>query len=126
VASTGGQLLLELVPHKAAIPAGCGGLIAGMAVFAGGLAASSLPLLILGALLAGVGQGLSFRASLGAVNEAAPAEQRAEVASTFFIVAYVALSLPVIGEGVLAELTTLRTAGLVFAGVVAALAGIVV
>jgi hypothetical protein len=37
-------------------------------------------------------------------------------------VAYVAISVPVIGVGVLAQSTTLRTAGLIFAGVVAALA----
>lgn len=124
-ASAGGQLLLEAVPQPVALPAGCGGLIAGMAVFAAGLAASSLSVLIAGAVLAGVGQGLSFRAALTALNSASPSEQRAEVASSFFVIAYVAISLPVIGEGVLAELTGLRTAGLVFAGVVAALAAIV-
>jgi len=124
-ASTGGQLLLEVVPDRLALPAGCGGLIAGMAVFAFGLADSSLARLVTGAMLAGVGQGLSFRAGLAGVNEASPSEQRAEVASSFFVVAYLAISVPVIGEGVLAEASTLRTAGLVFAGVVAAVAGVV-
>lgn len=47
------------------------------------------------------------------------------MASAFSVVAYVAISIPVIGEGVLAELTSLRLAGLVFPGVVAALAAIV-
>ena len=104
---------------------GCGGLIAGMALLAAGLAASSLALLVIGGLVAGVGQGLSFRAGLTAVNAASPPEERAEVASSFFVVAYVAISVPVIGEGVLAEAVGLRTAGLVFAAVVAVLAGIV-
>jgi len=123
-ASTAGQALLEAVSQRAALLAGCAGLIVGMAVFAAALAISSLPLLIVGAMLAGLGQGLSFRAGLAAVNSAAPADQRGEVASSFFVVAYVALSLPVIGEGVLAELAGLRTAGLVFAGAVAALAAV--
>jgi hypothetical protein len=101
------------------------GLIAGMGAFASGLAASSLALLILGGIIAGLGQGLSFRAGLAGVNGVSPPEQRAEVASTFFVVAYVAISLPVIGEGVLAEVAGLRTAGLVFAGAVAALAAVV-
>ncbi len=47
------------------------------------------------------------------------------MASSFFVVAYVAISIPVIGEGVLAELTSLRTAGLVFAAVVAAISAVV-
>jgi hypothetical protein len=123
-ASAGGQLLLEWVPGAAALPAGCGGLIVGMALFAAGLGESSLALLIAGGIIAGLGQGLSFRAGLAAINGASPAEQRAEVASTFFIVVYVALSIPVIGEGVLAEVAGLRTAGLVFAAAVAALAAI--
>jgi multidrug transporter EmrE-like cation transporter len=124
-ASAGGQLLLELIPEAAAVPVGCAGLIAGMGLLAAGLGASSLALLGAGAMLAGAGQGLSFRAGLSTVNAHAPPEQRGEVASSFFVVAYVALAVPVIGEGVLAELSTLRTAGLVFAGVVAAIAAVV-
>jgi predicted MFS family arabinose efflux permease len=124
-ASAAGQLLLEVVPAEAALGAGCGGLIAGMAVLAGGLAASSLGLFIAGALIAGVGQGLSFRSGLAGVNQASPPDLRAEVASSFFVVAYVAISIPVIGEGVLAQASSLKPAGLVFAGVVAALAAIV-
>ena len=125
VASAGGQLLMEKVPQAAALPAGCAGLIAGMGVLALGLAIPSLALLVAGAMIAGAGQGLSFRAGLTGVNAASPAEQRAEVASSFFVIAYVAISLPVIGEGVLAQIVGLRTAGLVFAAAVAALAAFV-
>lgn len=125
VGSTAGQLLLEVVPQGRAVPAGCGALIAGMGLLALGLAESSLALLVLGLVVAGGGQGLSFRAALAAVNSAAPLEQRGEVASTFFVVCYVAISLPVIGEGVLAEIVGLRTAGLVFAGVVALISAVV-
>lgn len=124
-ASAVGQVLLEVVPQRAALPAGSAGLILGMAVFALGLAISSLALVIAGTVIAGVGQGLSFRAGLAGVNQASPPEQRGEVASSFFVVAYVAISLPVIGEGVLAQATSLKPAGLVFAGVVAALAAVV-
>ncbi len=125
-ASAIGQLLLGVVSQARAMAVGCGGLIAGMALLAAALAASSLGLLVAGAVVAGVGQGLSFRAALAAVNEASPPEQRAEVASSFFVVAYFALSIPVIGEGVLAQAASLRAAGIVFAAVVAALAATVV
>jgi MFS family permease len=123
--STVGQLALEFLPQARAMSAGCGGLILGMALLALGLAASSLALLVAGAVLAGVGQGLTFRAALGAINSEAPAERRGEVDSSFFVVAYMALSLPVIGEGVLARVAGLRTAGLVFAAVVAVIAAVV-
>ncbi|HEV7563516.1 MAG TPA: hypothetical protein VGO24_08430, partial [Solirubrobacterales bacterium] len=125
-ASTAGQISLgTLVPEARALPIGSGALIAGMALAALGLAASSLPLLIIGGLVAGLGQGLSFRAGLGSVNANAPPERRAEVASSFFVVAYVGISIPVVGIGLLTEASSLRTAGLVFDGVVAALAAVV-
>jgi hypothetical protein len=109
-----------------AMAGGCAGLIAGMALLAAGLASSSLALVVSGATVAGAGQGLSFRAALAAVNQASPPGQRAEVASSFFVVAYLAISIPVIGEGVLAQAAGLRTAGIAFAAVVAVLAAVVV
>jgi MFS family permease len=121
-ASAAGQALQSKVPEALALSGGCGILIAGMGVVAGGLGAKSLALLVLGGVIAGCGQGLSFRAALAAVNEAAPESQRAEVASSFFVVAYVAISLPIIGEGVLAEVAGLEVAGLVFTAVVSAIA----
>jgi len=124
-ASTAGQALLEVIPDRVAMPAGCGGLIGGMGLLALSLAVSALPALVAGIMLAGAGQGLSFRAGLARVNAAAPPEQRGEVASSFFVVAYLAISLPVIGEGLLAEAAGLRPAGLVFAGVVSAIAAVV-
>jgi MFS family permease len=125
-ASTLGQLSLGSVfPAERALPYGCAALIVGMVALAAGLADASLPLLLLGGLVAGFGQGLSFRAGLGAVNAATPEERRGEVASSFFVVAYVAISIPVVGEGLLAQLIGLRDAGLVFVGAVAALSALV-
>jgi MFS family permease len=121
-ASTLGQLALDRVSGHRGLAAGCGGLAVGMAVLAVGLAVSSLTLLVVGGCIAGFGQGLSFRAALAAVNQDAPSDQRAAVASTFFVVAYVALSLPVLGIGLLATAVSLKAAGLVFSGVVILLA----
>jgi hypothetical protein len=122
-ASAAGQILLVPRFGDASLPLGCAGLVAGMGLLTSGFAALSFPLLLCGGLLAGLGQGMSFRAGLAAVNAAAPLERRADVASTFFVVLYVALSLPVIGVGVTAELAGLRTAGIAFSVVVALLAG---
>jgi MFS family permease len=82
-------------------------------------------LLVLGGVVAGFGQGLSFRGGLAAVNEHSPAAQRGEVTSSFFVVLYIAISPPVIGEGVLAQAVGLRAAGLTFAGLAAALSATV-
>jgi MFS family permease len=124
-ASTAGQVALEFVPERAAIPVGASALIVGMGSLALGLADSSLTWLVLGGVIAGFGQGLSFRAGLTAVNESSPAAQRGAVASSFFVVMYIAISVPVIGEGVLAQAIGLRAAGLTFAALVAALSATV-
>jgi predicted MFS family arabinose efflux permease len=123
-ASTVGQVVLADRFGGASLPAGCAGLVLGMGLLAGGLGARSLALMAAAAVVAGVGQGLSFRAGLQAVNTRAPAERRAAVASSFFLVAYVAISLPVIGEGLAAEALGLQTAGIVFSGAVATVAAI--
>jgi MFS family permease len=121
-ASAAGQLMLAVTGQEVALPAGCAGLALGMGLLALSLALSSLTLLIFAAVVAGLGHGLSFRAGLAGLNERAPAGQRAQVASSFFVVCYFAISAPVIGEGVLTQLAGLRTAGFVFAAAVAALA----
>jgi MFS family permease len=121
-ASMVGQVMLARVPQAVAMPAGCLALIAGMVSLALGLAFSSLALLVLGGVIAGFGQGMAFRAGLAAVNARAPADQRGAVASSFFVVAYAAISVPVIGEGILAQVIGLRPAGLTFAAAVAAVA----
>jgi MFS family permease len=120
-----GQLALQFIPERSAIPTGAGALIAGMAALALGLAASSLALLVLGTVIAGFGQGLTLRGGLTAVNERSPVAERGAVASSFFVVMYVAISLPVIGEGVLTQIIGLRPAGLTFAALVAALSAAV-
>jgi MFS family permease len=124
-ASAVGQLSFGLVPEGMAIPAGTGALIGGMGFLALGLAASSLASLVLGGVIAGFGQGLGFRAGLATVNARSPAAQRGAVASSFFIMMYVAISLPVIGVGVLAQEIGLRAAGLSFAALVAGLSAVV-
>ena len=46
-------------------------------------------------------------------QRSSPAAERGAVASSFFVVMYIAISLPVIGEGVLAQAIGLRAAGLI-------------
>lgn len=122
-ASTLGQIVLVPWFGRASLAAGCVGLIVGMGLLAAGLAAESFAMMVTAGVVAGLGQGMSFRAGLAAVNAEAPPAQRAAVASTFFIVVYVALSLPVVGEGVAADAVGLRRSGIAFSVAVALLAG---
>ena len=78
-------------------------------------------LLVLGGVVSGLGQGLSFRSALGSITGAAPADQRAAVSSSFFAVCYVGISLPVIGVGAASDAYGLVRTGEVFAGIVALL-----
>jgi MFS family permease len=121
-ASVAGQLMLEWTDAELAMPLGCAVMVLGMGIIAAGIAAGSLGLLLGGGLVAGIGMGASFRAGLASVNDEAPAERRGEVASSFFVIAYLAIVIPIIGVGVASQAIGLRGAGLVFAGVMAAIA----
>jgi MFS family permease len=122
IASAVGQLGMGRLHHTTALRLGCGLMIAGMALIAAALALSSLALLIAGGIAAGFGNGLSFRAGLSALNEQSPPEQRGAVNSSFFVIAYVAISLPIVGVGAASQAIGLRAAGLAFTGCIATLA----
>ncbi|WKK24525.1 MFS transporter [Streptomyces olivoreticuli] len=116
--STAGQFLMGRVGVRRALPAGCLVLTVGMALVASSLLMESLPVLVVGAVVGGLGQGLAFRAALTGVSAVAPDEHRGATISAFFVVAYVGISLPAVGVGALTMALGLRGAGLVFAGCV--------
>lgn len=122
LASTAGQSMTRRIGARLALPLGCGCLLVGLLLVASSLIAKSLPLLVLGAVCGGTGQGLSFRAALSLVSEAAPAAHRGGTISAFFVVAYTGISVPVVGVGALATWLGLREAGLIFTGCVMLLA----
>lgn len=96
-------------------------LAAGLALLAlaGGL--SSLSLLLVATMIAGTGQGLAFLGGLTAVNQAAPAGRHADVVSSYYVIIYLGVGVPVIGVGLLTTLVGLLAAVQYFAGVVAVL-----
>ncbi|MET7597946.1 MFS transporter [Streptomyces sp. NPDC005481] len=120
-ASTGGQLAVGRVGVSRSLPLGCALLFAGLALLAGALRWDLLVLVVLAAVVGGVGQGLAFRGALSAVAGASPPEHRAAVISTLFVVAYAGISVPVIGVGLLTEPLGLEGAGLVFIACMAVL-----
>jgi len=84
-------------------------------------ALASRPLLLTAAAFAGVTLALGYQGSLRVVNEIAPDERRAEVASAYFIACFLGNSVPVIGVGLLSTVAGPLTASIVFAVTIAAL-----
>jgi MFS family permease len=120
-ASIVGQLAVSRLSDRRALVYGCALLAGGVGLLALALGIESLAALIAAASVVGLGQGFVIGAGLAAINQRAPVEHRGETASSFFVVMYVGLSLPVIGVGVAAQVFSLRTAGIAFSAAVAVL-----
>lgn len=118
--SAAAQIALRSRADRTLIVAGSVGLALAMGLLAAALLLASLPLLVASAVLGGVGQGLLFMTGMRAVTEATRPENRTEATTSYFIVGYLAISLPAIGTGELSEAIGLVPASLVFAAVVAA------
>jgi MFS family permease len=117
-----GQIAVPALGNERALAAGCLVMIAGMGLLAASLTKSSLALLTVGAIIAGAGQGLSFRGGLALVGALSPQQQAGRVASTFFVVLYAAVSTAVIAIGIAAQNFGLRQTGIATAVIVAVLA----
>ncbi|MDR3658911.1 MAG: MFS transporter, partial [Mycobacterium sp.] len=124
VASAAAQLAGRRLNPRRAVALGCAVLVIGMVILAAALQLSSLAGLLAAAVVAGAGQGISFSRGLAAVVEGTPAARRAEVSSMYFVVAYVAISLPVVSLGLAARHWGLQAAGVSFAVLIAVLAAI--
>lgn len=120
VMSVAGQALVVRVRNALAV--GCGLLVAGVALLAVSLAADSLAALFASAVVGGLGQGVVVSGGLAAIAERAPAERRGETASSFFVVLYLGLALPVIAAGIAIHYSSIRSAGLAFCAATALLA----
>jgi MFS family permease len=120
VMSVAGQFLVLRLRN--ALAAGCGFLVVGVALLAISLAADSLAALFASAIVAGLGQGVVVSAGLAAIVERTPAARRGETASSFFVVLYFGLSVPVIAAGIAIHYTSLRAAGIGFCAAVGLLA----
>jgi MFS family permease len=120
-ASTAAQLGLRGLRTDGALQIGCALLVVGVLTIGYALLAASFPVLLGGTVLAGIGQGMSFSMGMAAVHARVDPGERAAVTSSFFIVLYVAISLPVVGVGAASQAWGLVTAGVVFACAVAVL-----
>jgi MFS family permease len=104
------------------------GMISGLALLLPGIAClvtaeavHSLALLLVATAVGGVATGLGYRFGLQVVNEMSPTDQRSEIISSYLIVCYAAISLPVVGAGLLAGAVGSMAADAIFGALVAVL-----
>jgi MFS family permease len=116
------QLLFRRLHDRSAITFGVAVIPVGLLLIVLALRADSLPLFIAGVLAGGAGSGLAFMGSLTLINRLAPAADRAQTVSAYFVVCYLAISVPVIGLGFAAEAFGRYPAALAFAEIIGGLA----
>jgi MFS family permease len=80
----------------------------------------SLALVLLAAVVGGVGHGMAFLGAQTDVNAIAPPDRRGEVTAAFFVCVYLGVAVSAIGVGLVATLASLYTAVVVFACVTGA------
>ena len=103
VASVASQVVLREMSLARAVNLGCVLLVVGMVLLAVAIGTDSLALMLVAAVASGAGQGLSFSTGLASVLARTHPDDRAGLTSAFFVVAYVAISLPVVGDGLASQ-----------------------
>ena len=93
------QLAGSRLPSRPVMLAGLAVFLAALALIVAGLSAASMPIFLASTVVSGVAVGAVFMGSLATANRVAPAETRGQVISTFFVFAYVGLTVPVIAVG---------------------------
>jgi MFS family permease len=102
-AGTATQLLLARVASRRVMMAGLGLFLAGLALIVAALSQADLALFLAGTVVGGVAVGAVFLGSLATANRLAPPGRRGQVISTYFVLCYCGLIIPVIGIGVASE-----------------------
>jgi MFS family permease len=99
--------------------AGITGMFVGAVLFALALATSSLPIFLVGAVIAGAAYGLGFLGPFQSLSPLAQPHERAALISAFYVVAYLAFSIPALVAGLLITDVGLRSTSLGYDTIVA-------
>jgi MFS family permease len=118
------SIVMRASTPRTAMTGGCMALLVGLAITIAGVATSTSAPFFLGSAIAGVGFGLAFLGVFRTLSALAPANQRAGLIASIYIVAYLAFSVPVLGAGVAATHAGLHDASLVYAAVLLVLVAI--
>jgi predicted MFS family arabinose efflux permease len=102
--------LRDAMTPQLAAQTGLGLLIVGIGALVLAFPLHSLPLVLASAVLAGGGLGFGYFGSQTEINRLAPGERRGEVTAAFISCVYLAVSVTVVGTGLLTDATSLFTA----------------
>lgn len=116
--SAAAQLSVRRIGPAPAQIAGLALLLVSLAGIVFAARAASVTIIFGATVVAGVGMGLAFAGALAAAGAMAPAQQRGELLSAFFVFCYAGVSLPVIGLGFMARAVGLVPAVAAFAAVI--------
>src|SRR5690242_6026321 len=94
------QLVLARFGSRRVVLAGLGLFLAALTLIVAALAAASMALFLAGTVVGGVAVGAVFLGSLATANRLAPPGRRGQTVSTFFVLCYAGLIIPVVGVGV--------------------------
>jgi MFS family permease len=97
------QLFLGRFPSRFVVICGLGLFLVALALVVAALSAASMPLFLAGTFTGGAAVGAVFIGSLSTANRLAPVQIRGRVVSTYFVFAYLGLTIPVIGVGIASE-----------------------
>jgi hypothetical protein len=128
-AVTGGMFLVATVTVAAVDVPALAGMIGGLGLLVPGVALMvvaehlrSMAWLIGASAAIGVASGLGYRFGLEMVNEMAPDDRRSDLVSGYLIVCYGAISVPVIGIGLVTAASNALLADTIFGALVAVVA----
>jgi MFS family permease len=116
------QLVLNRVGHVASLLVGTVGIVIGWAGIVAALSAHLAVVMFIAAVVAGAGAGLAFMGATAAVNHVAAHHRRAEAISLYFVVLFLALAVPGIAGGALAQAIGLTGTAVVMLGLAAVIA----
>ncbi|MFL6696673.1 MAG: MFS transporter [Vitreoscilla sp.] len=114
-------LLVRTRPARAVLAGGTAALVIGLSVTLAGVQLHSTAAFFIGSVIAGLGFGASFNGTLRSLVPLAEAHERAGLMSTFFVLSYLAFSVPAIAAGLVAGRLGLQAASTGYALLLVAL-----
>jgi MFS family permease len=99
------QVLLARFNSRRVVMAGLAVFLAALALIVAALSQAGMALFLAGTVVGGVAVGAVFLGSLATANRLAPPARRGHIISTYFVLCYCGLIIPVVAVGVATEFT---------------------
>ena len=115
------EILLRKQPARRSAVLGLLLLLFGLIAILFTVPTQSIPLLLMGAVFGGIGQGLAFLGSLALADALIPLDRRGSILATYYALVYFSFGATAIGVGLLATYLDLNLAVQVFAVVIGSL-----